>query len=195
MELSNNQYVNAPQQVVWEALNNPSVLKSCIPGCESITSNEEGGFDVVVAAKVGPVSARFKGKLRLVDVKAPTSYSLVFEGQGGAAGFAKGGADVALQAETSGTRIHYTAKAHIGGKLAQIGSRLVDSAARKTADDFFLAFERTLESFTPPPETVVPVQTISASSANAAGGVPFGRLLPWVIGLSAAAATAFSLLR
>jgi carbon monoxide dehydrogenase subunit G len=196
MELSNFQHVNAPQQAVWEALNDPEILKSCIAGCESITANQEGGFDVVVSAKVGPVSARFKGKLKLVDAQAPTSYSLVFEGQGGAAGFAKGGADVVLQAENGGTRIQYTAKAQIGGKLAQIGSRLVDNAARKMADDFFGAFEQTLVAAVPTTEPAATGEIMTASVGGAErGGIPYGRILPWLIGLSAAAAAAFSLLR
>jgi carbon monoxide dehydrogenase subunit G len=140
MELASTQFIPAPQQKVWEALNDPEVLKSCITGCESIERQSDTEYLVLVAAKIGPVSARFKGKMTIADLNPPTSYSLTFEGQGGAAGFAKGGANVSLSPEGAGTQLAYSAKAQVGGKLAQIGSRLIDSAAKKMADDFFSNF-------------------------------------------------------
>jgi uncharacterized protein len=140
MEMSGEQLVPAPQKVVWDALNDPEMLKASVPGCESIERSAENEFQVLMVARVGPVSAKFKGKLTLSDVQPPTSYALAFEGQGGAAGFAKGGAKVRLAPDGDRTRLSYDVKASVGGKLAQIGSRLVDAAARKVADDFFRNF-------------------------------------------------------
>jgi carbon monoxide dehydrogenase subunit G len=140
MEMSGEQLVPAPQKAVWEALNDPQMLKACVPGCESIELIGENEYQVLMVARVGPVSAKFKGKLTLSDIQPPNSYSIAFEGQGGAAGFAKGGAHVRLSPEGDSTKLAYDVKANVGGKLAQIGSRLVDAAARKVADDFFRNF-------------------------------------------------------
>ena len=140
MEMKGEQLIPAPQKTVWAALNDPEVLKACVPGCESITSTGENEYQVLMVARVGPVSAKFKGKLTLSDIKPPDSYSLAFEGQGGAAGFAKGGAQVRLEPQGLLTKLSYDVKANVGGKLAQIGSRLVDAAAKKVADDFFRNF-------------------------------------------------------
>jgi carbon monoxide dehydrogenase subunit G len=140
MEMTGEQLIPAPQQQTWEALNDPGMLKQCVPGCESIEPVGENEYQVLMVARVGPVSAKFKGKLSLSDVRPPDSYSISFEGQGGAAGFAKGGAQVRLSPDGAGTRLSYEAKANVGGKLAQIGSRLVDAAARKVADEFFRNF-------------------------------------------------------
>ena len=140
MEMKGEQLVPAPQRVVWDALNDPEMLKACVPGCESITLTGENEYQVLMVARVGPVSAKFKGKLTLLDIKPPDSYSLSFEGQGGAAGFAKGGAQVRLTTEGEDTKLAYDVKASVSGKLAQIGSRLVDAAAKKVADDFFRNF-------------------------------------------------------
>src|SRR3954462_14824303 len=140
MEMTGEQLIPAPQKVVWDALNDPDMLKACVPGCESIDPIGENQYQVLMVARVGPVSAKFKGKLTLSDIKPPESYSLAFEGQGGAAGFAKGGANVRLTPEGDSTKLGYDVKASVGGKLAQIGSRLVDAAAKKVADDFFRNF-------------------------------------------------------
>ena len=142
MEMSGEQLVPAPQQAVWNGLNDPEVLKACVPGCESITPSGDNEYQVLMVARVGPVSAKFKGKLTLSDVQPPSSYSIAFEGQGGAAGFAKGGARVRLSAQGESTRLEYDVKANVGGKLAQIGSRLVDAAAKKVANDFFRNFNQ-----------------------------------------------------
>jgi carbon monoxide dehydrogenase subunit G len=138
--MAGEQLIPTSREVTWDALNDPEVLKSCVPGCESIEKTGEHEYLVSMVARVGPVSAKFKGRMKLTDMNPPTSYSLSFEGQGGVAGFAKGSATVELVAESPGTRLHYTAKANVGGKLAQIGSRLVDAAAKKVASDFFAAF-------------------------------------------------------
>ena len=140
MEMKGEQLIAAPQKVVWDALNDPAVLKACVPGCESIDLVGDNTYQVLMVARVGPVSAKFKGKLTLSDIKPPESYSISFEGQGGAAGFAKGGAQVRLAQQGLTTKLSYDVKASVGGKLAQIGSRLVDAAAKKVADDFFRNF-------------------------------------------------------
>ena len=140
MEMTGEQLVPAPQRVVWDALNDPAMLKASVPGCEAIDPIGANEYQVLMVARVGPVSAKFKGKLTLSDVKPPDSYSIAFEGQGGAAGFAKGGAQVRLAPEGDKTKLSYDVKASVGGKLAQIGSRLVDAAAKKVADDFFRNF-------------------------------------------------------
>jgi carbon monoxide dehydrogenase subunit G len=149
MELTGERIIPAPRQRTWEALNDPDMLKACITGCESLERDGEGGMVALVAVRVGPVSARFKGKLKLSDVVAPVSYTIHFDGQGGVAGFGKGSADVSLSDAGAGrTLLKYVARAQVGGKLAQIGSRLVDSAAAKIADDFFQAFETRLREET-----------------------------------------------
>src|SRR5678815_1714382 len=141
MELSNTRTVPLPRPVVWAALNDPAVLKDCLPGCESIEPDGEHAWRVVMAARVGPVSARFNGRMSMTDIQEPESYTLQFDGQGGAAGFARGDARVTLKPIAGDqTEMSYVAKAQIGGKLAQIGSRLVDGAAAKMADDFFARF-------------------------------------------------------
>jgi carbon monoxide dehydrogenase subunit G len=142
MEMSAEQLIPASQQQTWEALNDPAMLKQCVPGCEAIDPIGENQYQVLMVARVGPVSAKFKGKLTISDIQPPSSYSIAFEGQGGAAGFAKGGAQVRLSPQGESTRLAYDVKASVGGKLAQIGSRLVDAAARKVADDFFRNFNQ-----------------------------------------------------
>ena len=143
MEMTGEQQIPVSQDKTWHALNDLDVLKACIPGCESIEASAENEYDVVLTAKVGPVSAKFKGKLKLGDINPPHSYNLTFEGQGGVAGFAPGSAQVNLTPKgESKTRLGYAVKASVGGKLAQIGSRLIDGAARKLAEQFFSAFNK-----------------------------------------------------
>ena len=142
MEMTGEQLIALPQQATWNALNDPDVLKDCIPGCESITRLSDNEYEVVLTAKVGPVSARFKGKMTVTDADPPRAYTLSFEGQGGVAGFAKGESTVTLAPEGKGTRLTYIAKATVGGKLAQVGARLIDGVARKMAEQFFIAFNR-----------------------------------------------------
>jgi carbon monoxide dehydrogenase subunit G len=140
MEMTGEQLIHASQDETWAALNDPEFLKACVPGCESIERASATDFVVQMTARVGPVSAKFKGKMTLSNMKPPHSYSISFEGQGGVAGFAKGSADVTLTPGPHDTRLAYQVKANVGGKLAQIGSRLVDAAANKVANDFFTAF-------------------------------------------------------
>lgn len=141
MEMKGEQLLSVPQQQAWDALNDADILRDCIPGCESVERVSATEFQLAMTTAIGPVRGKFKGKLTLADVDAPHSYTLLFEGQGGLAGFAKGGAQVALTAQAEGTLLRYSANAHIGGKLAQIGSRLVDGAAKKMADSFFARFQ------------------------------------------------------
>ena len=140
MEMTGDQLIQASQADTWAALNDPEILKACVPGCESIDKTSDTEYVVQMTARVGPVSAKFKGKLNLSNVNPPHSYSIAFEGQGGVAGFAKGGADVSLTPQGHSTKLAYKVKANVGGKLAQIGSRLVDAAANKVANDFFVSF-------------------------------------------------------
>lgn len=140
MELTGEYRIAAPRQRVWEALNDPEVLRQCIPGCETIEKLSPTEFTARVVAKIGPVKAAFTGAVTLSELDPPKGYKISGEGKGGAAGFANGGADVALEDAGSETVLRYTARGNVGGKLAQIGSRLVDSAAKKLSDEFFGKF-------------------------------------------------------
>ncbi len=181
MELQGDRLIPAPVQATWDALNDPEVLKACIAGCESLERSGDNGFATLVAVRVGPVSARFKGNLRLADVMPPTSYTIHFEGQGGVAGFGRGSAEVKLAPEGTATRLTYLAKATVGGKLAQIGSRLVDSAASKIAEDFFKAFEGHVRADSPD-AAAVPAVVAAPGKPNA---------LLWGIGLAIIAIVIF----
>lgn len=144
MEMTGSQLIPLPQQRVWQALNDPEVLKACIPGCDSVEKVSDTEYRLAMTAAIGPVKARFNGKLSLSDLNPPQSYTLAFEGSGGAAGFGKGSSHVTLVPEAGSTRLDYTAKATVGGKLAQVGSRLIDGVARKMAADFFTRFNEKL---------------------------------------------------
>lgn len=145
MELRGQHNISANQDQVWRALNDPQILKECIAGCESIDKTGDNELAVRLVAVVGPVRAKFQGRIVLSDLLPPSSYKLTFEGQGGMAGFAKGSAAVNLQPEGQGTLLSYVATSQVGGKLAQVGSRLIEGAARKVADDFFSTFEGILK--------------------------------------------------
>lgn len=149
MKLEGERQIPATVERTWTALNDPETLKACIKGCESLELTGPDEYLAELKVKIGPVNARFKGKLNLENVKPMESYTIRFEGQGGIAGFGKGSADVGLSPNDAGTLLRYTSEAHVGGKIAQIGSRLVDSAATKIANDFFSAFEQYL---TQPPD-------------------------------------------
>jgi carbon monoxide dehydrogenase subunit G len=145
MDMTGEYRIPAPREQVWAALNDPAVLKASLPGCESLERVSDQEFAATVAAKVGPVRAKFNGQVTLSDLNPPESYKISGEGKGGAAGFAKGGADVRLIAESAEvTVLSYTAKADVGGKLAQLGSRLIDATAKKMADEFFENFRNQL---------------------------------------------------
>jgi uncharacterized protein len=163
MELANTRIVPASPPAVWSALNDPATLAACLPGCESFERTGDDSYKVVMAARVGPVSAKFTGNMTMTDIDAPNGYTLRFEGQGGAAGFARGEARVTLAPEgEQHTSLTYAAKAQVGGKLAQIGSRLVDGAAAKLVDDFFARFTARL----------APATAVVADSATVPAGAP-----------------------
>jgi carbon monoxide dehydrogenase subunit G len=145
MEMQGSRRLSATQDRTWQALNDPEVLRACIPGCQKVERTAEDRFDVGLAVKVGPVSAKFTGKITLTDVLAPERYTLTFEGQGGAAGFGKGTARVQLTPAEGGCELAYTVQAQVGGRMAQVGQRLIDGVARSMAEDFFERFDQELQ--------------------------------------------------
>ena len=165
MEFSGRYAIPAPPETVWAGLNDPDVLKTCIPGCEQIEKTSPTDFVATARLKIGPVSATFKGKVALSELDPPHRCILSGEGQGGVAGFAKGNAEVLLEPDATGTVLAYKAKANVGGKLAQIGQRLIDGAAKQIADDFF---ERFAKAVAPQP---VSAATVSAEAVASATGV------------------------
>lgn len=152
MQLNDQREISADPATVWAAILNPEVLMACIPGCESLTGTPETGFEAIVVQKVGPVKARFTGVVTLSDMVPQQGLKISGEGKGGPAGFAKGGANVTFEATAEGTRLSYVVEANVGGKLAQLGSRIIDGFARKMADDFFNRFQQAVEG--PAPEDV-----------------------------------------
>ncbi|MGI9356477.1 MAG: SRPBCC family protein [Rhizobiaceae bacterium] len=144
MEMNGSHMIPADRQGVWEALNDPDVLRECIPGCKELEKSSDTEVSATVVAKVGPVKATFKGEVTLENLQPPESYTITGEGKGGIAGFAKGGADVILTEVDGGTQLDYNVEAKVGGKIAQLGSRLIDSAARKMANEFFSNFSERL---------------------------------------------------
>lgn len=197
MDFSGEYRIPAPVPRVWEALNDAEVLQACIPGCRELQRTSDTGFMAVVATKVGPISAVFKGRVTLSELNPPHGYTLTGEGQGGAAGFARMSARVALAEDGDATLLRYEAQAEIGGKLASVGSRLVQSVAKKNADDFFSAFAARLGGAAVVPaaaETVisgaeaVEVATAPgtpAAAMRAAPAAPTSGLPVWVIALIA----------
>ena len=180
MQLTNQQTLPVTQAQAWAALNDIALLQSAIPGCESITATGDNQYEALILAAIGPVRAKFKGKLKLEDLVPPTSYTLRFEGQGGAAGHGKGHAEIRL--ESTGPRetvLHYTAHASVGGKMAQIGSRLVDMAAQKMATEFFEAFNARLQERFPPVVVVAPAPTPEAAAPQGL----LARIAAWLRGL------------
>ena len=181
MRMSGEQRIPAAQQVVWEALNDPEVLRRSIPGCESVERTGDNQLAAAVTAKIGPVKARFNGKITLDDIDPPRGYRLSGEGEGGAAGFVKGGATVRLEPDGDATRLKYEVEATVGGKLAQIGSRLVDAAARKMADDFFTRFND-IVSTGAAPETEPETEIVTGTGPETGRGLP---TVVWAAGLIA----------
>ncbi|MGO4916261.1 CoxG family protein [Pseudogemmobacter sp. W21_MBD1_M6] len=150
MELKGSRIINADRATVWAHLNSADTLRACIPGCTDLTGSPEDGFEATVTQKVGPVKATFKGAVELSDIVPLTSYTISGEGKGGVAGFAKGGAAVVLTEVEGGTELTYDVDAKVGGKIAQLGSRLIDGFARKMADQFFERFKDTVEGASAP---------------------------------------------
>jgi carbon monoxide dehydrogenase subunit G len=169
MDMSGSHRIEASRDAVWAALNDPEILRQCIPGCEEVVRQSDTEMTAKVVAKVGPVSAKFAGKVTLSDLDPPNGYTITGEGSGGAAGFGKGGATVTLADDGGATLLSYTAKAQVGGKLAQIGSRLVDATARKMAEEFFARFTRIVG---PAPAEAAPVAEPVAGEAAGATPAP-----------------------
>ena len=149
MDMTGEQIIAVPQHRVWDALNDPEILKQCIPGCDSVERVSDNEYKMTMVAAIGPVKAKFAGKLTVSDLDPPNAYTLAFEGSGGVAGFGKGSAQVRLSPEGEGTRLSYEAHATVGGKIAQVGARLIDGVARKLADGFFTKFNAVLVAQNP----------------------------------------------
>jgi len=171
MDMTGEYRITAPQKKVWDALNDPDILKQCITGCEEVQKTSPTEFTAKVLARVGPVSARFGGKVTLSDLDPPNGYKISGEGQGGVAGFAKGGAEVRLTPDGDATKLTYKVTAQVGGKLAQIGSRLIDSTARKYADDFFAKFAAIVGAPAPAVPEVAPKPPVSTPAPMPAAGM------------------------
>ncbi len=178
MHLQGERLLAAAPATTWAALNDPETLKACIEGCESLERVADDEYLATLSLRIGPVNARFKGRLKLQNIVPLSSYTITFDGQGGVAGFGKGSADVTLTPDGTGTRLAYVAAAQVGGKLAQIGSRLIEGTAAKIADDFFTAFEATL---------AVPLPAEAGAAVPEARGItpaPAGanRWIAWTVG-------------
>jgi carbon monoxide dehydrogenase subunit G len=195
MEMNGERRIPAPRQRVWDALNDPEMLKAAIPGCESVTKTADDAFEAKVSIKIGPMAAKFGGKVKLENIQAPASYTISGEGNGGPMGFAKGGADIALEeAGPNETLLKFTVKAQVGGKMAQLGARLIDATAKQMSDQFFDRFAAAVMAAEPVPAAAVagaapaplPAQPLAGASISifdllpeAPLGIP---LLAWVGG-------------
>jgi uncharacterized protein len=166
MEMQGQRQLAVKQQEAWEALNDPTVLKQCVPGCDKLELMEDGRYAVGMSLKIGPVSAKFTGKIEMSNVNAPESYTLGFDGQGGVAGFGKGVSHVKLTPNDSGTLLDYSVKAQVGGKIAQLGQRLIDGVAKSMADDFFARFDGVLQERFAPPQATTAHATIDAPEVS-----------------------------
>lgn len=170
--MQGSRQLGVTQQQAWDALNDPEVLKACIPGCEKVEATGPNQFAVAVAVRVGPVAAKFAGKITLTDMNPPESYSLNFDGQGGAAGFGRGTANVKLTPQPPGCELAYAVQAQVGGKIAQVGQRLVDGVARSMAEDFFKRFDGEMQKRYPAAVAAAPAEAPAPAR---------GRMVPvWV---------------
>jgi carbon monoxide dehydrogenase subunit G len=191
MQFTGRYLIAAPPEAVWAALNDPAVLKTCIPGCEALDKTDPNTFSGAAKVKIGPVSATFRGKVELTDLDPPQRCVLKGEGQGGVAGFVKGEAEVLLSPDAESTVLTYTAKATVGGKLAQVGQRLIDGAARQIADEFFARFSSEVTTMQAAPGPEEPGMALATPPQVPQDGSP---TLPvregvapeiWVVGLIA----------
>jgi carbon monoxide dehydrogenase subunit G len=192
MDMQGSRQLSVTQQQAWESLNDPDVLKACVPGCEKFERTGDNQYAVVTALRIGPVAARFTGRIQLSDVDPPRGYTLAFDGQGGPAGFGKGTAKVQLAPapEGAGTALNYTVQAQVGGKIAQVGQRLIDGVAKSMADDFFKRFDEEMARRHPAPDAGQ--APAPAPAAQASSGTP-GWV--WVVGGLVVVALAWLLLR
>ncbi|MBT3767794.1 MAG: carbon monoxide dehydrogenase subunit G [Rhodospirillaceae bacterium] len=185
MDMNGEYRIAASQQVVWDALNDPEVLRACIPGCETVEKVSDTEFTAKVTFKVGPVKAKFTGDVTLSDINPPDSYTISGSGKGGAAGFGKGGAQVSLKTDGDETVLTYTANASVGGKLAQVGQRLIDSTSKKLAAEFFSSFAAHLsgdaEVEQDAPANVQEKSATQDKKEPDAGATSSQSTLPWII--------------
>ena len=179
MDMSGERRIPAPRQKVWEALNDPEVLKACIPGCTSLEKVGENDLKAAAALKIGPITAKFTGKVTLSDIDPPNGYTITGEGQGGVAGFAKGGAQVKLTDDGDATVLTYDVKAQVGGKIAQLGARLIDATAKQMSDQFF---DRFTAALTPVPVAKVAetptITNVADSDLKPVPSLPLTALVP-----------------
>ena len=191
MDMQGQRVLHVTQAQAWDALNDPAILKSCIPGCDKFELADANVYNVGVAIKIGPVSAKFTGKATLSDIQAPNSYALNFEAQGGVAGFGKGESKVSLHPHAEGCELQYTVHSTVGGKLAQLGQRLIDGAAKSLAEDFFKRFDEALQAKYPATDSDTPAAVSTEPAAASSGAVP-----PWVwLALVVGAVAVWSLVR
>jgi len=185
MDMQGQRVLRVTQAQAWDALNAAEILKSCIPGCDKFELTEPNVYNVGVAIKIGPVSAKFTGKVTLTDIQAPNSYALNFEAQGGVAGFGKGESKVSLHPHAEGCELQYNVHSTVGGKLAQLGQRLIDGAAKSLAEDFFKRFDEALQAKYPVVEGAATPSETAPETTPASGGVPTWVWLALVVGAGA----------
>jgi carbon monoxide dehydrogenase subunit G len=185
MDMQGQRVLHVAQAQAWDALNDPAILKSCIPGCDKFELTEANVYNVGVAIKIGPVSAKFTGKVTLTDIEAPNSYALNFEAQGGVAGFGKGESKVSLHPHADGCELQYTVHSTVGGKLAQLGQRLIDGAAKSLAEDFFKRFDDALQAKFPQAQGTTSSTGDVPESATSSGTVPMWVWLALLVGAGA----------
>ena len=172
MEMQGSRQLAINQQQTWDALNDPQVLKLCIPGCDKIEASGENQYSMAVSLKIGPLAAKFAGKIALSDINAPHSYTIAFEGQGGPAGFGKGNAKVQLHPNPEGVALEYTVQASVGGKIAQVGQRLIDGVAKSMAEDFFKRFDEEMQKRYPEAYAERPAAAAAPATQASSARVP-----------------------
>ena len=195
MDMQGSRALAITQQQAWDALNNPEVLKACIPGCDKVEATGENQYAVGVAVKIGPVAAKFSGKITLSDINPPASYTITFDGQGGAAGFGKGNSQATLEPKGTGCELSYTVHASVGGKIAQLGQRLIDGVAKSMAEDFFKRFDEEMQR--QHPQAYASAQA-GAGAAAAPGPDDAGGGLPawvWAVGAAVVLGIGFWVMR
>ena len=195
MDMKASRQLAVTQQQAWDALNDPEVLKTCIPGCDKVEATAENQYAVGMALKIGPVSAKFSGKITLSDIVAPSSYTISFEGQGGPAGHGKGNAQVRLTPNESGCELAYTVHAQVGGKVAQLGQRLIDGAAKGMAEDFFKRFDEEMQRRYPAPVVADAAAAPGSAVTPVVSPNPKTPLWVWVAGVLVLAVVWWLLMR
>ncbi|MFN5349752.1 MAG: CoxG family protein [Polaromonas sp.] len=193
MDMQGARQLAITQQQAWDALNDPVVLKACIPGCDKVEPSGDNQYSIGMSLKIGPVSAKFAGKITLSDIHPPVSYKINFEGQGGPAGFGKGDSAVTLTPNDAGCELAYTVHASVGGKIAQLGQRLIDGAAKAMAEDFFKRFDNEMQRQHPDAYAAQIVAQEGTTQPGAVGGRADASAGKWVVGAALAFGLAFAL--